>query len=212
MKAQAQLMQRALAQGVVEADKLSERVQLMVQQTDRLTKMLNTLLDLSRVEAGRLELSLDPTDLSQLVRRAVVSVQALTSQHTLTVDAPVSVDGVWDAGRLEQVMQNLLTNAVKYSPEGGAITVHVDVVGDSHVQVTVADEGVGISAEELPHLFERFYRAAGTRKLEGTGLGLYICQGIVAAHRGRLWASSDGPGHGSTFAFSLPFVTNLSSG
>jgi signal transduction histidine kinase len=68
----------------------------------------------------------------------------------------------------------------------------------------VRDDGLGIPADELPHIFEQFYRVEGTRKLEGTGLGLYICQGIVAAHGGRVWAMSDGPGCGSTFAFSLP--------
>jgi two-component system phosphate regulon sensor histidine kinase PhoR len=210
MKAQAQLMQRALQRldQPVEPDKLCERVQLMIDQADRLTRMLNQLLDLSRVEAGRLELNLELVDLSLLVRRVALNVQALSTNHQIHVDGPSSVEGEWDSARLEQVVQNLLTNAVKYAPDGGRVSVSV-LANDAEVQVLVRDEGLGIPADELPHIFEQFYRVEGTRKLEGTGLGLYICRGIVASHGGRVWAMSDGPGCGSTFAFSLPrFLTD----
>jgi signal transduction histidine kinase len=110
---------------------------------------------------------------------------------------------MWDAGRLEQVLQNLVTNAIKYAPGGGPIEISVEADAQQ-VTVSVRDQGLGIAAEELPQVFERFYRVAGTRGLEGSGLGLYICQGIVSAHGGRIWANSDGPGRGSTFGFSLP--------
>jgi len=203
MKAQAQLMRRTLEQGQVDPNPLCDRVDLMVEQADRLTRMLSVLLDLSRVEAGRLDLNLEPVDLSILIRRVAMSVQALSTNHVIQVNTPPSVEGIWDAARLEQVVQNLLTNAVKYSPDGGRVQVTVQA-DEAQVLVLVRDEGLGIPPEDLPYLFERFYRVAGTRKLEGSGLGLYICHGIVGSHGGRLWATSEGPGHGSTFAFCLP--------
>jgi signal transduction histidine kinase len=175
---------------------------MMVDQTDRLSKMLNLLLDLSRVEAGRLDLHLEPTDLMLLIRRVVMSVQALSPKHSIQVHGPERVDGVWDPARLEQVLQNLLTNAIKYSPDAGNVTIQVSADADQ-VQVSVRDEGLGIPSEELPQVFDRFYRVARTCGLEGSGLGLYVCQGIIAAHGGRIWAASDGPGLGSAFTFSL---------
>jgi signal transduction histidine kinase len=204
LKGQAQLMQRELRRGIVEPGRLSDRVDLIVQHADRLGRMLNLLLDLSRIEAGRLDLAPAPTDLVSLARRVASGVQALTTSHTLLVEAPASAVGVWDAARLEQVLQNLLTNAVKYSPQGGTIVLRVEVEATC-ATVSVRDPGLGIPAEDLPHLFERFYRVAGTRTLEGTGLGLSICHGIVAAHGGRLWAESAGPNQGSTLSFSLPY-------
>jgi signal transduction histidine kinase len=205
-------MQRALNRGVATPATLGARADLIVEQTDRLARMLNLLLDLSRVEAGRLDLSPEHIDLAELVSRVVAGVQTLSTAHRLEVQAPARIEGIWDTARLEQVLQNLLTNAIKYAPEGGRITVLVEG-DDAAATVSVRDEGLGIPAEELPHLFERFYRAEGTRSLEGNGLGLHICQAIVAAHGGRIWATSDGPGRGSTFWFTLPRpapVTHLS--
>jgi signal transduction histidine kinase len=203
MKCQGQLMQRALRKGQTDAEALGEGAKMIVDQADRLTHMLNTLLDLSRVEAGRLDLDLDSTDLVVLIRRVADNVQTLTTTHRIEVDLPTCATGSWDAGRLEQVMQNLLTNAIKYAPNGGLIRVHMEA-DDAQVVVTVRDHGHGIPPEDLPHLFEQFYRVAGTRKLEGSGLGLYICQGIISSHGGLLWAESDGLGCGSAFAFRLP--------
>jgi signal transduction histidine kinase len=199
LKIQAQLLQRELRG---ENPRAAERVETMLAQTDRLSNMLNLLLDLTRVEAGRLDLRRESIDLVPLVRRVVASVQPLSSKHTIRVRAPHTLEGTWDTARLEQVLQNLLTNAIKYAPDGGPITVTVRADGDQ-VTVSVRDCGLGIAPDELPHLFNRFYRVARTRGLEGSGLGLYVCQGIVAAHGGRIWATSKGPGHGSTFFFSL---------
>jgi signal transduction histidine kinase len=203
LKGQAQLMQRELRRGTLNAAKLGERVDMMVNHADRLGRMLNLLLDLSRIEAGRLDLALEPTDLVELAQRATTGVRDLTAIHTLVVEAPPTLRGLWDAARLDQVLQNLLTNAVKYSPEGGPIVVRVEADATC-ATVSVSDRGLGIPVEDLPRLFERFYRVAGTRTLEGSGLGLFICHGIIAAHGGRLWAESAGTGQGSTFSFSLP--------
>jgi signal transduction histidine kinase len=201
LRIQAQMLQRELGRDGG-GSKTGERVQMMLDQTDRLSNMLNLLLDLSRVEAGRLDLRLESMDMVQSIRRVVASVQALSTEHTIHLKAARRVEGIWDAARLEQVMQNLLTNAIKYTPSGGTVTVAVHQAPDE-VTVSVSDTGLGIPAEDLPHLFNRFYRVARTRGLEGSGLGLYVCQGIIAAHGGRIWATSDGPGQGSTFWFSL---------
>jgi PAS domain S-box-containing protein len=203
LRGQAQLMQRTLRQDAATPQKLLSRVDLMLDQADRLTSMLNRLMDLSKVEAGRLDLKLEPSDLVSVIRSVVTGVELLSSAHRIEVHAPSSLEGEWDAGRLAQVLQNLITNAIKYSPDGGTIVVSARAANRQAI-VSVRDNGLGIPAEDLPQLFERFYRVAGTRGLEGSGLGLYICQGIVSAHGGRIWASSDGRGHGSAFSFTLP--------
>ena len=199
LKIQAQMLQRELRG---DNPRAAERVQMMLAQTDRLSNMLNLLLDLTRVEAGRLDLRPETMDLVPLVQRVVASVQPLSSKHSIRVHSPRRVEGTWDAARLEQVLQNLLTNAIKYAPDGGAISINVRAEADQ-VTVSVRDRGLGIPADELPLLFNQFYRVARTRGLEGSGLGLYVCQGIISAHGGRIWATSRGPGHGSTFYFSL---------
>lgn len=202
LKIQAQMLQRELRREIAADEKVAERVQMMVDQTDRLANMLNLLLDLTRVEAGRLDLRLEQTDLVPLVRHMAAAVQALSARHTIRVHAPRRLIGNFDAARLEQVFQNLLTNAIKYAPGGGKIEVMLRAEG-GEVTIAVRDNGLGIPAEDLPHLFTRFYRVARTRGFEGSGLGLYVCHGIVAAHGGRIWATSDGPGQGSTFWFTL---------
>jgi signal transduction histidine kinase len=139
----------------------------------------------------------------------ISAVQALSTKHNFELHAPRRVVGMWDAARLEQVIQNLLTNAIKYSPDGGKVDVSV-VARGPELTVSVRDEGLGIASEELPQLFHRFYRVARTQRLEGTGLGLYVCQAIISAHGGRIWATSGGPGLGSTFAFTLLRQARLS--
>jgi signal transduction histidine kinase len=203
LRIQAQMMQRELKQSAQESGRLADRVQMMLDQTDRLSNMLNLLLDLSRVEAGRLDLRREPTDLVHALERVITSIQSISERHTIRLCAPEQVEGNWDAARLDQVIQNLLTNAIKYSPDGGEIGIRVTQAAGL-VTVAVRDQGLGIAADELDQVFSRFYRVARTRGLEGSGLGLYVCQGIIAAHGGRIWATSDGPGHGSTFSFTLP--------
>lgn len=203
IKGQAQLLHRRIQSGKSEPAAALAIVTAIEGQADRLWKLLNLLLDLSRVEAGRMELDLEPLDLVRLAKDVVETVRATTDRHQLTVRATDAVEGEWDEARLSQVLQNLVGNAVKYSPAGGEIAV--EIMRDKQwATVRVVDQGVGLAPEERPHVFERFYRASGTRRLEGTGLGLYICQGIVNAHGGRIWAESAGIGTGSAFCFSVP--------
>jgi signal transduction histidine kinase len=161
------------------------------------------LLDLSRIEAGRLDIRRGPVDLGALASAAVAEVQATTDQHRIEVHVDGQALGFWDADRLHQVLTNLLTNAVKYSPDGGLIRVEIAVC-DGRVTVCVRDCGVGLTPEEAQHVFERFFRVQSARRLEGSGLGLYICQSILAAHGGHIWVESAGPGQGCSFCFALP--------
>jgi signal transduction histidine kinase len=157
----------------------------------------------SNIESGRLQTDLAPTDLNSILTSMARALQVTTDAHLIEVHAPTGVIGHWDARRIEEVVQNLLSNAVKYSPHGGRIDVRLEADEES-ATVTVTDMGLGLTAEQASHVFERYYRGHDLRGLEGNGLGLYICQAIVSAHGGRIWADSPGPGLGSTFGFTLP--------
>jgi len=203
IKLRAQLLRRRVAAGSATVEEMGVGLDTVVRQADRLVELLKLLLDLSRLEAGRFVLERSEVDLVGLVGAVVEEVRATTDRHRLTLRASVQVAGSWDEWRLKEVLTNLLTNAVKYSPDGGTIEVTVEA-DERSATVRVRDQGVGLRAEELPRIFERFFRAEGIRRLEGSGLGLYICQAIVAAHGGRIWAESEGPGRGSAFCFSVP--------
>ncbi|HLZ28706.1 MAG TPA: ATP-binding protein [Chloroflexota bacterium] len=203
IKTQAQLLQRDIRHEFTDFDALDAGLVTIVGQADRLATLLSLLFDLSQIEAGRLEISPAPMDLRLLVASTIAGIQVMTDRHRVTFRAPHEVLGCWDERRLQQVVANLLINAVKYSPNGGPITLSIRT-GKRSVTVRLRDPGVGLDTGEALHVFERFYRAKGIRQLEGTGLGLYICQGIVTAHGGRIWAESAGPGQGSTFCFTLP--------
>jgi signal transduction histidine kinase len=203
VKGQAQFLEIQLKNGTANNASLHQGLGRIVSQTERVSHMMRLLLDLSRMEGGRLELERSPTDLIPLINEVVDGTRLLATTHEVEVEAPVSVVGSWDAQRLRQVLQNLLTNAVKYSPDGGRIDVRVHVEDDS-VRVEITDRGIGLTAEDAARVFGQFYRAKGARRLEGSGLGLYICEAIVTAHGGRISVSSPGPGKGSTFSVLLP--------
>jgi PAS domain S-box-containing protein len=203
IKAQAQTLRRIIDRASASVADVATGLDSIVVQSDHLTRLLTLLLDLSRIEAGRFELTRQPMDLRELVARTIVGMQATTARHSLRMRASRPVFGDWDARRIQEVLENLLTNAVKYSPGGGLIEVGLRT-GPRAVTVRVTDSGVGLDPKEAPHVFERFYRGQRIRQLEGAGLGLYICQVIVAAHGGRIWAESAGPGTGTSFCFTLP--------
>jgi PAS domain S-box-containing protein len=203
IKVQAQRLKRQFNAGSAEDDDVQEGLTMISDQADRLSKLLNLLLDLSRIESGRLELDLRRTDLRTMLVSIAHALQSTTEAHVIEVDAPTAVVGNWDARRVEEVVENLLNNAVKYSPVGGRIRVRLRA-DERNAIVTVRDSGIGLAADEAPHVFERFYRGRGIRRFQGAGLGLYICHAIIAAHGGRIWAQSNGPHKGSTFGFTLP--------
>jgi len=119
--------------------------------------------------------------------------------------------GRWDEQRIRQVLTNLLSNALKYSPEGSTVTVSLAAADERSVTVRVKDEGIGLDDTELAQLFRRGFRAERARKVAGAGLGLYFCNGIVTAHGGRMWAESPGRDQGSTFCFTLPLREDYSA-
>jgi len=203
IKAQAQLLKRRVRSGAADHEDVEEGLAMIADQADRLSKLLNLLLDLSRIEGGRLDLDLAPTDLRTMLTNMARAIQSTTDKHRIRVHAPHGVIGHWDVRRIEEVVQNLISNAVKYSPGGGTIDVMLEA-DEETATVLVRDRGIGIASDDVSHVFERFFRGQDIRRLEGTGLGLYICQAIIAAHGGRVWATSPGPGQGSTFGFLLP--------
>jgi signal transduction histidine kinase len=174
------------------------------EETDRLERIVDNLLDLSRIESGRLRLDMRPTDVGRLAREVMEDMEAQAIQHCLIHDFPPDpLVAIIDPKRVEQVLRNLLSNAIKYSPEGGTIALRGSE-GERHITIQVSDEGIGIPAGDLERVFERFYRVENeiTRSVGGVGLGLAVCRSIVAAHGGRIWAEST-LGVGSTFSFTL---------
>lgn len=171
---------------------------------DRLTRLIDNLLNVSRIESGRFTINPQPVAINEIVRRAVSSITSQAPEHVFTVSLPDDTPMIHaDRDQTEQVLLNLLSNAAKYSEGGSAIEVGVREEGD-WVVVSVKDHGPGIPAAQLPHLFEKFHRVEGpgARRASGSGLGLYICKAIIDAHQGRIWATSDAGG-GSTFSFAL---------
>ena len=182
-----------------------ESASVIEEEADRLTQLIDNLLDASRLQAGGLKLNLGDVALDQMAQRLVEKFRTQTSQHVLSVDFPPSWPSVQaDAARLEQVLSNLIGNAIKYSPTGGAVYVKGRVLPDE-VIVSVSDEGIGIPVEEQARIFERFYRVddALSRRTAGSGLGLYLAKAVIDAHGGRIWVES-APGHGASFSFALP--------
>jgi signal transduction histidine kinase len=175
------------------------------EEADRLAELIDNLLDASRLQAGALRLNLADVALDDLARRLVEKFKTQTTQHDLLADFPSDFPVVnGDEARLTQVLSNLLSNAIKYSPNGGLIRVR-GAVSPLQVTLSVSDQGPGIAAPDLPHVFERFYRADSdlTRRVKGTGLGLFLAKAVVEAHGGNIWVEST-PGQGTTFSFSLP--------
>jgi signal transduction histidine kinase len=182
-------------------------LKIIEEETDRLGELIDNLLDMSKIEAGVLRVDKEPIQLRNVVRESIDRARRRSEAHWFVVDLPSELPRVWaDGRRIRQVLNNLLENAIKYSPGGGQITVTGEVEGD-HTTISVADSGQGIPPEFLDKIFQRFFQldAANTRKTGGSGLGLSISKGIVEANGGKIWAESS-PGKGSVFRFTLPLV------
>jgi signal transduction histidine kinase len=179
-------------------------------QSAKLVDLTAQLLDISRIEAGKLRLERKEIDLVELVRATLDAAQTTTGVHTLSLDAPQACH-VWvDPLRFEQVMSNLIANAVKYSPDGGLVSLAIDTAGADEVHMVVRDQGLGIPIDRRENLFDRFYQAHGEGQFGGLGLGLYISRQIVELHGGRIWAEFPADG-GSHFHISLPIAGPQSS-
>jgi two-component system phosphate regulon sensor histidine kinase PhoR len=175
-------------------------------EVDRLTQLVAELAELSRIETGKAELKLEPIDINDLVEEVSSQLKPQAERQKLTLVKELAADlpaVPADRARVRQVIVNLLHNAIKFTEPGGRITVSTRGEADS-VTVAIADTGRGIAGEDLPHVFERFYKGDKVRTGEGTGMGLAIAKHIVEAHGGNIRVESE-EGRGSTFSFSLPF-------
>ena len=185
------------------------------EQADYMRDLIGDLLDVARIETGELSVTPAPADVATLVDEARSRFQSGGGRNNLRIDLPPELPLVMaDGRRIIQVLNNLLTNAAGHSHEASAIGVSAVREG-YHVAVSVTDEGRGIAAERLPHLFRKFSRIDGEdrrRDIAGSGLGLAICKGIVEAHGGRIWAESDGPGLGARFTFTIPVAQGAAIG
>jgi len=204
VKGHAEILLRRLSSGEGDATASKAAAESIVKHAGRLTELLTVLFDVHCLEAGLLSLSPWPTDLAAITREVTDEVR-LTAHHNINVFADAIAEGEWDERRIRQVLMNLLSNALKYSPEGSTVTVSV-TTDERSATVRVCDEGVGLDEDELPQVFRRGYRAASAGRVKGDGLGLYFAHGLVAKHGGRMWAESLGHGRGSTFSFSLPLT------
>ncbi|RYD78673.1 MAG: PAS domain S-box protein [Sphingobacteriales bacterium] len=176
----------------------------MGKQMKRLAGIISELLDISRIQAGRLYLNFEHSSLIKLIRSSVEALGETIQQHEIIYDLPLGdIEVSIDRAKMEQVLVNLLSNAVKYSPDTKKIHISALQLGDQ-VQICVQDFGEGIPQESIDKIFNRFYRVSQSGgNTEGLGLGLYICQGIVEAHSGKIWAESE-KGKGASFFISFP--------
>jgi len=176
-----------------------------------LLSLINEILDLSKVEAGRMELELASFDLPLAIDNARTFVRERATNHEITLDVKVDNgigDIVGDERKIKQVLLNLLSNAVKFTPEGGRITINARPISGA-VEISVTDTGIGIAEQDQPKVFEEFRQVGNDNaKIEGTGLGLTLAKKFVELHGGKIWVESE-LGKGSTFVFTLP--TRLAS-
>jgi PAS domain S-box-containing protein len=184
-----------------------EFLEIVQSNSDRLVALINDMLDISRIEAGRITLALDQVDLADAVENIVISFRPTFESKQLTFQTELADDArlvLADDARLEQILTNLVSNACKYTPDGGWITVRTVKVG-RQVAVSVSDTGMGMPSDALPRLFSKFYRVdqAGVSGISGTGLGLAITKSLVELHGGRITVASR-PNTGTTVRFTLP--------
>jgi PAS domain S-box-containing protein len=200
----AQLILRQLSrEGHLEPERVAQALDVIKGQADKLARLISQLLDISRLEAGKLALECQPTDLVALVGQVVAGVRARFDGHPVAIAAPPSLEAEVDPLRLEQVLNNLLDNAIKYSPEGGPIEVAVSRSADDALEIAVRDRGLGIPPEKRARIFERFYQAHGNGHRSGMGLGLYVSRQVVELHGGEIRAEFPEDG-GSRFIVRLP--------
>ncbi len=197
----------ALSAGPEQISKeVESQLQVAKRNTDRLLDLVNDLLDVERMQAGRLQLNPQPTDFKKIIDSCIAEIQPMItaeklSLRTETPQSKLRMQG--DDTRLCQGVINLLSNATKFSPEGGQVTIHVEE-GNETLKLSVSDNGIGITKEDLPRVFDPFAAIQKTSFIKGTGLGLSLAKGLVEAHGGKIWAESAGEGKGATFTFTLP--------
>ncbi len=178
----------------------------IIRETKRLASLIDDLLNVSRLESGKLPFRPEELDINKLVKQVVMDFQYATQTHRIKIEGSIHGQVVGDKNRIEQVLTNLLTNAIKYSPNASNVFVNLSN-NNNHAVVSIQDFGFGIASEDQANIFKRFYRTKDKEdgKITGFGLGLYITSEIIRKHRGKIWVESK-KGKGSIFSFSLPLV------
>jgi CheY-like chemotaxis protein len=201
---------RLLRGGLLTGAKGERGLETLERNANALTQIVEDVLDVSRIVAGKIRLDVQPVELPLVVHNAIATVQPASDAKGIRIQTIVDprvgpVSG--DPGRLQQVVWNLLSNAVKFTPKNGRVQVRVERV-NSHIEIVVSDTGAGIGPDFLPYVFDRFRQADGTltRKAGGLGLGLSIVRHIIEMHGGSVEAASDGEGQGATFRVRLPLM------
>jgi PAS domain S-box-containing protein len=182
-------------------EKQKDALLKVISNSDRMIRLINDMLDISRIRSGRLEMNIARLDISEVIEGVVAGMKLLSEKKSISqiVDIPDSLVIEGDRDRIEQLITNLVDNAIKFTPDGGSVSVNASD-HETCVEVTISDTGIGIALDDLPHVFEEFWQV---KKSKGIGLGLTIAANIVREHGGEVWATSE-KGAGSTFGFRLP--------
>jgi two-component system phosphate regulon sensor histidine kinase PhoR len=198
------LIETLLNGAVAEPETAARMLNQMLGEVDSMTQLAQELLDLSLIESGQMPMQMTRANLHEIVEEQITHYEALAQQHSLTVEdhTPIGLMVEVDRKMIGRVLGNLIHNAIKFTPDRGRISIGA-AAADDKITVDVADTGAGIPAEDLPRIFERFYKVDRARGKSGTGLGLAIARHVVEAHGGRIWAESV-EGRGATFHFTLP--------
>jgi PAS domain S-box-containing protein len=199
---------RMLRTGVIGPERHDKAIATIERNATSLTQIVEDVLDISRIVAGKMRLDVQPVDVPEIIRHAIDAVTPAADARGVRLEAlldPLAAPVSGDPGRLQQILWNLLSNAVKFTNRGGKVQVRLERV-NSHLEISVSDTGIGIAPEFLPHVFERFRQAQGgsARERGGLGLGLSIARQLTEMHGGTIEAASGGLGHGSTFRIKLP--------
>jgi PAS domain S-box-containing protein len=202
--AAAQVIQRFMGPGQpFDQARLGRMLEIVTTQSEKLTRLVNRLLDISRLESGRLSLDLQWFDLAGLCTAILMSLQQEGMHQQVTVQVPTTLWLMADPLRVEQIIVNLIDNAVKYSPEGSRIRLELQQPTEGTAELRVTDEGPGVAADDQTRIFDRFYQAQAAERSSGLGLGLYISREIALQHGGQLHYEAASHG-GSTFVLTLP--------
>lgn len=202
---------RILRAGHLDSDAASRALDVIMRNAEAQQRLIDELLDMSRIVSGKMRLEVRPVDLQVVIQAAIDAVRPAADAKEIRLECvldPRATGVMGDPGRLQQIVWNLLINAVKFTPKRGRVEVRLQQT-DSHVEIIVNDSGQGVSREQLPRLFERFYQTdnASTRSYAGLGLGLALVRHLVELHGGKVGAQSPGVGQGATFTVELPVVT-----
>ena len=191
----------------VKSDKDTELFEVIIRNVYFMKDLVNKTIDLAKLNTDKIEFNMEPLLLSEEVDTVLTNNKVLFDENNIEVSSTIdpSIEILGDKIRIQEVFNNLLTNAIKYTPEGGgSIHISVEETGSEEITVAVADSGIGMSQDQLDHMFDEFYKADESRhNLDSSGLGLSITKKIIEKHGGKIWAESQGPGKGSTFYFTL---------